>query len=295
MSGTAFAIPLALFTTAAFNTGLIVEKRALATMPPLQLSRAGQAVVRLLSTPAWLAGLALMLAGLVGQVIVLAIEPISVVQPVLASGIALTLVLSRLVLRERMGPAESGCVVIMVASLILLALSQDAASERVTRDPGPLLAAAVVLPSLLAGLMVAAWPWRQGDAARGSAATALYAGAGTGLLYGVSALASKGLSTVLPGHHAAAGLLGAVLSSPYLYLLGACSAAGMLLYQAALQACRASVLVPVSNVVSSGYFLVVGSWLFHQQLPASHLKLSLRLTGIAAAAVPGEPGGVSTE
>ena len=74
-----------------------------------------------------------------------------------------------------------------------------------------------------------------------------------------------------------------IVSSPYLYLLGGCSAAALLLYQAALQACRASILIPVSNVVSSVYFVIAGTWLFHEHLPASPVKLVLRLAGIAAA------------
>ena len=46
-----------------------------------------------------------MLTGLACQIVVLTFEPVSVVQPVLASGVALVLVLSRLVLRERLGTA----------------------------------------------------------------------------------------------------------------------------------------------------------------------------------------------
>jgi hypothetical protein len=74
-----------------------------------------------------------------------------------------------------------------------------------------------------------------------------------------------------------------IAASPYLYLLGGCSATAMLLYQAALQACRASILIPVSNVVSNGYFLIAGTWLFHEQLPTSPVKLALRLAGIVSA------------
>jgi hypothetical protein len=288
VSATAYAIPLALLTTSAFNTGLIVEKSALSKMPALQLTRVGRTVVTLVSSPAWLAGLALMLTGLACQVIVLTFEPISVVQPVLAAGVALTLVLSRLVLHERLGGGESWCVGIMAVSLVLLALSQDAAGGKSARDATTLPLVAVVVPSIAAGMVIAAWPWRRGrgrHSRRGQRVigTALCAGIGTGLLYGVSALATKGLSVALTGHHTPAGLVTSISASPYLYLLGGCSAAAMLLYQAALQACRASILIPVSNVVSSGYFLIAGTWLFHEQLPASPVKLALRLAGIASA------------
>ena len=74
-----------------------------------------------------------------------------------------------------------------------------------------------------------------------------------------------------------------VVSSPYLYVLAGSSAAAMLLYQVGLQSCRASILVPVSTVTGSVYFLIAGTWLFHEHLPANPAKLVLRLAAIAVA------------
>ena len=64
-----------------------------------------------------------------------------------------------------------------------------------------------------------------------------------------------------------------VVSSPYLYVFAGSSAAAMLLYQVGLQSCRASILVPVSTVTGSVYFLIAGTWLFHEHLPANPAKL----------------------
>ena len=116
-------IGLALLAATAYNVGVILEKRALGRMPALDVRRVVHVVTSLLTDPAWLAGFALMLTGLACQVIVLTFEPVSVVQPVLASGVALLLVLSRLVLRERLGRAETWCVAAMAAALVMLALS----------------------------------------------------------------------------------------------------------------------------------------------------------------------------
>ena len=111
MSAAPYAgISLALLSTTAYNVGLIQEKRALGRMPALDVRRVPHVIASLLGDPAWLAGFALMLLGLACQVIVLTFEPVSVVQPVLASGVALVLVLSRLVLRERLGAVEFRCV-----------------------------------------------------------------------------------------------------------------------------------------------------------------------------------------
>lgn len=284
MSAAAYlGIPLALVTTSAFNTGLILEKRALGMMPALDLRKVPHVIITLLASPAWLAGFALMFTGLACQVIVLTFEPISVVQPILASGIVLTLVLSRLVLRERLGGAESWCVAAMAVSLLLLALSQGGTGTESGQHASTAAVLGVMVPSIAVGLLIASLPLRARRGKHRAPVTGICYGIGCGLLYGVASLATKGLSGILTRDHTAAGIAAGILSSPYLYVLAGCSVAALLLYQAALQACRASILVPVSSVVSSVYFLIVGTWLFHEHLPASPDKLAERLAGIAVA------------
>ena len=284
MSAASYAgIPLALFTTSAYNTGLILEKRALGRMPALEVRRVAHVVGSLLANPAWLAGFGLMLTGLACQVIVLTFEPVSVVQPVLASGVALVLVLSRLVLRERLGGAEAWCVGVMAGSVVLLAFSSGGTGTETGHSASAGLMAVVIVPSVLLGLAVAAAPLRGHPGRHRAPATGICFGLGTGLLYGVASLATKGLSDILTGHHTLAGIAGGIVTSPYLYVLGGCSAAALLLYQAALQACRASILIPVSSVASSVYFVLAGTWLFHEHIPADPVKLGLRVAGIALA------------
>ena len=283
MSAVPYAgIGLALLSATAYNVGLIQEKRALGRMPALDVRRVPHLLASLLADPAWLAGFALMLVGLACQVIVLTFEPVSVVQPVLASGVALVLVLSRVVLRERLGAVEFWCVAAMAVCVILLAASASGTSSGAGHHASPGWMAAVAIPSVVIGLLVAASPLR--SRSRGHRApAAICFGIGTGLLYGVAALALKGLSGILVGHHGAVTLLADLVTSPYLYVFGGCSAAALLFYQVGLQSCRASILVPVSTVTGSVYFLVAGTWLFHEQLPANPAKLVLRLVAIAVA------------
>jgi drug/metabolite transporter (DMT)-like permease len=283
MSAAPYAgIGLALLSATAYNVGLIQEKRALGRMPALEVRRVPHMIASLLTDPAWLAGFALMLVGLTCQVIVLTFEPVSVVQPVLASGVALVLVLSRVVLRERLGAVEFWCVAAMAVCVILLAASASGTGSGAGHHASPGWMAAVAIPSVIIGLLVAASPLR--SRSRGHRApAAICFGIGTGLLYGVSALAIKGLSGILVGHHGAVSLLADLITSPYLYVFGGCSAAALLFYQVGLQSCRASILVPVSTVTGSVYFLIAGTWLFHEQLPANPAKLVLRLVAIAVA------------
>ena len=285
MSAVPYAgIGLALLSATAYNVGLIQEKRALGRMPALDVRRVPHLLASLLADPAWLAGFALMLVGLACQVIVLTFEPVSVVQPVLASGVALVLVLSRVVLRERLGAVEFWCVAAMAVCVILLAASASGTSSGAGHHASPGWMAVVAIPSVVIGLLVAASPVR--TRSRGHRApAAICFGIGTGLLYGVAALAIKGLSGILVGHHGAVSLLADLITSPYLYVFGGCSAAALLFYQVGLQSCRASILVPVSTVTGSVYLLIAGTWLFHEQLPANPAKLVLRLVAIAVAGI----------
>jgi drug/metabolite transporter (DMT)-like permease len=272
-------ILLALLATTAYNVGLIVEKRALGQMPPLDIHRVPRVVLSLLTSRVWLAGFALMLTGLACQTVVLTFEPVSVVQPVLASGVALVLVLSRLVLRERLRGGETWCVAGIAVSVVLLALSATGTQQ--SHHASPAAMTAVMIPSIAVGVLVAAGSLRARG--RGNGVSGVWAGLGTGLLYGVAALAIKALSGILVSHQTAAGIAIGVVSSPYLYVLAGCLVVAMLFFQAALQACPASIVIPVSGVTGSAYFIVAGTWLFHEQLPASPGKLGLRLAGIALA------------
>jgi drug/metabolite transporter (DMT)-like permease len=274
-------ILLALVATTAYNVGLILEKRALGQMPALDIRRVLRVIVSLITSRAWLAGFALMLTGLACQTIALTFEPVSVVQPVLASGVVLVLVLSRLVLRERLHGGETWCVAAIAVSVVLLAMSASGVKDSHHASPG--WVAAVMVPSAVVGLVFAVGSLRARIRRRGTTVAGVWAGVGTGLLYGVAALAIKALSGILVGHQTATSIAIGVLTSPYLYVLGGSLAVAMLLFQAALQAGRASIVVPVSNVTGSVYFMIAGTWLFHEQLPDSPGRLGLRLAGIALA------------
>ena len=284
MSTASYAgIPLALLAATAYNAGLIVEKRALGQMPALDLRRVPHVIAGLLASRTWLSGFALMLTGLACQAIVLTFEPVSVVQPVLACGVALVPLMSRLVLRERLRGTEVWCVAVIIAAMVLLALSTSGASTQVGHHADAARMAAVMVSSVIVGAAVAAVSLRRRTSEHGASAAAVGCGIGTGLLYGVAVLAIKALSGILVGHHTAASLAIALISSPYLYALAGCLLAGMLAFQAALQACRASIVVPVSAVTGSGYVVIAASWLFDEHLPASADSLALRLAGIALA------------
>jgi len=275
-------LALALLSTTAYNSGLIVEKQALLRLPVLSGRRVVSLALTLLSSPRWLTGFVMMLCGLGLQVLALMFAPVTIVQPVIASGVAVVLILSRLVLREHLGQAEYICVAVMAVSVLLLALSAGGAAGVGHRVSGVALAA-IAVPSCQLALLAAVSTMRAGTRKHRPPVTGVAYGVATGLFYGVAALAIKALSGVLLHRHGIIAVVIAVLSSPYLYVMAACSAAGLVLFQTALQRCRISIVAPVSNVLGSMYFIVVGTWLFHERLPSNPVLLLLRLLGIAIA------------
>jgi drug/metabolite transporter (DMT)-like permease len=276
-------LALALLATTAYNGGLVVEKQALVRLPAISGRRLVSLALMLTSSPRWLTGFGLMLCGLGFQIMALTLAPVTVVQPVIASGVGIVLILSHLVLRERLGRGEQVCVAVMALSVILLALSAGRAASEVGHRFGGAQAAAVAIPSVLLALAIGASALRAGSRRHGRPVSGVSYGVATGLLYGVAALAIKALSGAVLHRHGFGHILIAVVRSPYLYVMAGCSAAGLLLFQTALQRCRIAIVAPVSNVLGSIYFMVVGTWLFHERLPSDPVLLGLRLGGIVIA------------
>ena len=286
MSGAGLAVIVALLATTAYHLGLILEKRALGQLPAIDARHALRLLHVVLTAPAWLAGFCLMLCGFGLQVVALTQAPVSVVQPILGSGIVILLVLSRVVLRERLGRLELTCVLAMAAAIVALALSATGSAGHVGQRTNGLQLAAVAVPAglvaLVLGLSVSGSRSAHGRH-RASANGVSYAVA-SGLLYGVATLAIKGLSGTIVRHASQhARLIVAVAASPYPYVTVGCSALGLLIFQTGLQRCRVSIVGPVSNITGSVFFIVAGTWLFGERLPADPGKLALRLVGIVVA------------
>ncbi len=122
-AGPGVGIAVAALATTSYNVGLIFEKRALRRLPPIDARHAVALLRTVLLDSAWLAGFALMACGFGLQVVALALAPVSVVQPVLGSGVVILVALSRLVLRERLGRVELGCVIAVAVAIAAIALS----------------------------------------------------------------------------------------------------------------------------------------------------------------------------
>ena len=276
---TALGIALTVTSAVLYNVGFVVEKGALNRLPAVHARRLGHLLRTVLSSPRWLAGFAAILVGLGLQVVALTLVPISVVQPIFVSGIVVLLVLSHVTLGERLQRREWVGIVVVAVALLAISLSLDPHSDRAGTHGTLAALLAIGVPTVAAGLWLFATADRAARRAPGRRDLgALLYGSASGLVYGVAALATKAVATEVQAHGLFTGVPW-VLRSPAVYIVAGASAVGLVLFQTALQRCPASVVVPVSNVVSSAYVVAVGTILFAERLPVSDVKAGLRVAG----------------
>jgi hypothetical protein len=251
-----------------YNVGLLVEKRALGALPPLRLGAPVALFRSLFGRPAWLAGFALVLAGLVLQVVSQGLLPITVAQPLLAVGPAVLVAASALAYREAPARADVAMLGLLAASTVLLVLSYDPRLDPVGRGDHP-FAVLTVCALAAAGAGAVLLP-------RGPRSGTAY-GVAVGLLNGAGGLLAKALAVAARGGSRS---LAALAALPYPWLLGLFCVLMLGVMQIGLQRSRAATLVPAQVITGNALVMVAGGVIFHERLPADPLRLGLRLAAL---------------
>ncbi|TXS46751.1 hypothetical protein EAO75_29325 [Streptomyces sp. uw30] len=275
----------ALLANTLYSLGFVLEKRALTALPEVTIRRPARLLRLVLGSPLWIGGSVALAAGFAAQLVVYRTLPIAAAQGIFVSGLVLLVLLSARLLGEETSGRERYALGAILAALLMVVLSLrdgPGGGETVGRAaPYPLILL-VCVPSLAAGV------WLYGSAERRARhrhrlpTTGVEYGVAVGLLYGVSSLAIKGVSSHLTTSGWGSALLD-LLRSPYPYLLLFTGAFGLVMSQAALQRCRASLIVPVCTTVTCVYTAVLGTLSFGEALPEDPLRLALRLAGTALA------------
>ncbi|MFD5557134.1 hypothetical protein ACFWIA_25250 [Streptomyces sp. NPDC127068] len=273
----------ALLANVLYSTGFVLEKRALARMPEVSVRRPARLLGQVARSPLWLGGSLALAAGFGAQLVVYRTLPIAAAQGVFVSGLVLLLLLSSRLLGEKTSGRERYAIgaVLVALLLVVLSLPHGADPDGAVGDGAPTATVLwVCLPTLAAGLALYAGAERRTRRGHQPPSTGIGYGVAVGLLYGVSSLAIKGLSGQLPQLSDRPGAtLAEVFGSPYPYLLLCTGVCGLLMSQAALQRCRASLLVPVCTTVTCVYTAVLGTLAFGEALPEDPVRLVLRIAG----------------
>lgn len=277
-----WGVAAALLANLLYSAGFVLEKRALAALPEVSVRRPARLLRLVLGSPLWIGGSLALASGFGAQLVVYRTLPIAAAQGIFVSGLVILVLLSSVLLGEETSGRERYALGAILLALLMVVLSLKEGSDTVSRGaPAPLILLLCV-PSLALGV------WLYGSAERRARhrhrmpTTGVEYGVAVGLLYGVSSLAVKGVSSHLGASGFGSAVLG-LLRSPYPYLLLFTGAFGLVMSQAALQRCRASLIVPVCTTVTCLFTAVLGTLAFGETLPGDPLRLSLRIGGTALA------------
>ncbi len=272
-------IVVAVCSVALYDLGYVLEKQALAELPPLS-RRTASMLVAVARSPRWVAGFVAMLSGLGLQVVALTLAPVSVVQPLLAAGVLGVVVAGRTVLGERLGRRDWLAVVLVLAGVVTIALSAGSGARLARTVPGGRFSAmvGVVVALAVAARVLASRGARRGWSGRRDAVALSVA---AGLLYGVGALSEKAIATGLVGHGVVRGAATA-LGTAYPWTFVVATFAGMVVFERGLQRQPASLMVPLANVMSGVCALAGASIVFGELFVPSGWWSLPRWFGLAA-------------
>ena len=264
------ALVLALLSALAFATATVVQHRA-ATSVQVAAGRGASArlAVRLLGRPAWLAGQGAAAAGFVLHGLALRAGAVSLVQPVLASGLVLALALGALVDRRHAGrplPTARQWAAAAVAALgvaVFLVAAAPAPGAATGRPAVLLIACGSSFVSL-----AAAWAWARRPSAPHRA---LALGTAAGIGFGVTGVLLKEVVGRAPTTLAAVWPLVAMV------LVGAGS---IVAAQAAYRAGALIESLPPLTVLEPVVAVVVAAAAYGEKLAPGWLAHTAQLAGV---------------
>jgi drug/metabolite transporter (DMT)-like permease len=254
------------------NAGNLVTQHVSSTRAP-EGTKPWQLVVYLVRQPMWLFGWVALLVGFLLHAVALHVGALSVVQPILVAELVFALVIRRLWFHHRVSGAAWRAAVITCAGLALFIVASESGSGGgMTASLPEWLSASVVLGAI-ALLMVAAARW--GTPTRKAA---LY-GTATGMVWALEAAYIKSMTDTL----AQDGFLGMFAHWPvYAVIVG--GIVGNVIMQAAVHQGPLHVSSPLMIAADPIFSIVLGFWLFDEQLGHQPFKIALSLVGLVTLA-----------
>lgn len=264
-------ILLALAAAACFECSYVLQALEVRALP--QIGRPGLGVLRrLVARPRWALAIALGLTGFGLQVLALRHAPVTLVQPLLASGLLALLAFSAFVLHEPVGRRELLAVAAIIAGVVAIGLAEP------TRGEGTADVAFAVTAVVLAAVALGAFVLRR-------------PGAGAML---ASAIAADALA-VLAAAQAARALPGFVETAAWCALAGGGGLAAVAAESAALQRRGAARVAPIVLGGQVAVPVILAPVLLGERWSATAAGAGLLVAGllavvIASAVLAASPG-----
>jgi drug/metabolite transporter (DMT)-like permease len=263
------AVVLALAGSACYAVAAVTQQGA-ATHLAAGRAFDPMVLVRLGRRPAWLAGLAAVIAGFALQAAALGLGRLVVIEPVLASGLLFALLLAARRDRRPLNRAEWVAALAVVAGLaVFLAAGQPTGGQRT---------AGVAVLGVAAGVAV-------GLTGLGVLLAGRFAGSRRALLFGVSGGVAAGATDALVKTVAvlAAGHLLAPFADPRLYLLIAVGLLAYTIQQNGYRAAGLAAFLPAFAVIEPVVGSLLGLIIYHERLRGGPGRIAIELAACIAA------------
>ena len=268
-AGQPLAVALALAAACCFAVAAVVQQGAASR---LASGRAFDPAVllRLLRRPAWLAGLAAVIAGFGLQAAALGLGRLVVIEPVLASSLLFALALAARRARRRLRPGEWAATLAVVAGLaVFLVAGQPTGGQRTAGAAALGLAAAAAAG--LTGLCIAV-------AGRFPAhRRALLLGVGAGAAAGATDALVKSVTVIAAGHPLT------LFADARLYLLIVVGLLAYTIQQNGYRAAALAAFLPAFAVTEPVAGSLLGLVIYHERLSSQPGQIALELAACAAA------------
>lgn len=262
----AWVVALSLAAAAAFGWSTAAMHRDASATPP-EVAGTARLLAHLLRQWRWLTGLAASLLGLGLHAAALSRGALTVVQPLIVTGLVFSLLFRSLLAGRRPGRSLIGWACVTAAGLALLL---SAASAVPDSGPPASTAAGTVIGL---GVLVSVGCWlaaaRTGDAAAG-----VLLGAGTGVNFGLTAGTLKATT--------AADSLSQLLSSWPLYVLAVLGVSGFIANQVMYRRAALSASLPMLNLVNPVVALMFGVIVFGERPATTVGALARECAGLGA-------------
>ncbi|NKZ09139.1 hypothetical protein HGB48_36185, partial [Actinomadura latina] len=285
------AVVLACAAQAVYIVAYVLFKTATEPMPQIGGRHPLHAAGRLVRSPRWFAGVAVLLAGFALSAVALVTLPVAATLPAYALGLLPLLIVGMSGFGERPTSREWLAVLITVAAMATAALSVlpghgESLRDALHRTGGAEAAGALTLwkaglvcvPSLALPLWMLCVRDRMVSGRHARPLTGIAYGLGAGVLLGATEVFGQGMAMML-----AAGRGADVLTSPHPYLFLLAGLLGLVQLSIGLQRCRLTIIVTVVTVTAKTHLLLSATLLYGEPWPRESAPLLLRIAGVGLA------------
>lgn len=270
---TLVAVVCALAASLMINYSMYMQKKAVDTLPAVEFKIDWDVTKAFATNLPWVGALVLMLLGGGVYAVALALAPVSIVQPVLGSGVALLAWLAIRNLGEKPRRIDLYAIGATILGVILIGVSLVGYAQPKVVHHRPLLL--WVFTAVVVAVAVAVPLLTRGRKGSGAAAGL---GVSVGLLMGLAAIFGRLLLLDWQGQWAAKGLA-VLFASVFVIAWAATLLPGFVMLQAALQRGMAVVVVPIVAGLSQLIPIVGGMIALREPFPPNLALSVLRVLG----------------